>query len=348
MKRLVKKNIIIAIFILALINVTIGFLLLKSRSLSHLAIWRTMESEAKDDFYWQPEDAPGYFYFEPDSDRLTIFKNEISSLIESEKDEFKTVLKIAEYLTNITSDNIQQGVSLKWDSPEGMLRQIKEGAVANCFHRSILFSAYLSSLGIKSRLWALENEGFNATAHSINEVYIKTLKKWVFIDIMLGFYVTEKGGLLSLLELRERLLKGGDGTILVCNIRDEIEEQKKLPVFYKRLIKCVFLRSGNDFINKYNAKIRYGIFSVFQRRIDRFPDDIRRGLDYLLGRRDIFIHYVDSFSKSLGPRIIAAKLVFYFFILSLISMAVFLAAFCVVFLRRFFAMNLFRRDTRHR
>ena len=318
LEKLLRKKVILLILIIILIDLIIGCLFFKSRSFSHLAVWKIIESSKTEDFYWQPEDVPRYFRFEPNNDRLSIFRNEIFSLIGSDTDEFKIILKVARYVENISiSRHKLHAIRLRWDCPEGMLRQIKEGAGANCFHRAILFSAYLSGLGVKSRLWALENDNFGAIAHSVCEVYIKSLEKWVFIDVMLGFYAVGNKEPLSFLELREKLLSGGAEAILVHNIDGSIRE---MPFFYSRLIKCVFLRADNDFINKYDY--RYGVFPVFQRYIDKLPDDMRRGLDYLLGRRDVFIHYVDRFSRSLKPKIIIARLFFCLFIFSTIAIPI--------------------------
>lgn len=346
MKKPLKKNITLAIFILLLINIPICFLLIKSRSFSHLAIWNIIESGEYDDFYWPPEEAPKYFYFEPHSDK-SIFRNEISPLIKNERDEFEIALEAARYVMGIGSDKGQPRLPLRWDSPEKMLREMKKGAIANCFHRSILFSSYLSSLGMKSRLWALENEKFDRMAHSVTEVYIKSLEKWVFIDVTFGFYALDNKTPLSFLELRERLLNARTDAVLIHDIQGIPDKQKEIPSIYRHLIKCVFLRTRNDFIDKYGS--RCGIFSAFQRYIDRSPDKVRRGLDYLLGGRDIFIHYVDRFSPTLKYRIIAAKACFYFFLISLL--AVFLCFF-IKGLRRFlkavFTIRRSKKITRHK
>lgn len=344
MERTTKRNIVIGIFIVILIDALIGVYLLKSRSFSHLAIWNIVESDKKDDFYWEPKDAPNYFNFEPETDKLAFFRDEISPVIKDEQDEFKIALGVTRYLMGIRSQSSHSGARLRWDSPEGMLRQIKDGAIGHCFHRAILLSTYLSSLGIKSRLWVLENEGFDATAHSINEIYIKGLGKWVFMDSTLGFYVTnrEDATPLSFLELREMLLESSNNKILMYNIREDARLEK-IPPFYRRLVICAFLRADNDFVNKYDS--RYGLFSICDRYLDRLPGSIRRGLDYLLGRRETFIHYVDRFSRSLTPKTIIARSLFYFFIISLVFLGVFLIMF---FLRRRPSINLSRNDTRHR
>lgn len=332
MRKIVKRNIYAVVFIIILIDAVIGYALFKSRSFSHLAIWKVIESDKYNDFYWQSEDAPGYFRFEPATEKLSIFKDEILPLVNGESNELKRVIKAAKYVMDIFPDNNRMGRVLKWDSPEGMLRQIRGGAFgAHCFHRSILFSAYLSGLGLKSRLWALESKKFNPLAHSVNEVYVKSLKKWVFVDIMFGFYAVERGNPLSFLELRERLLDDRAGNILVQRIGDGAGEHTLIPGFYPKLIKCVFLRAGNDFIDKYNT--RYGILSVFKRCIDKLPNGIRIGASYLFGGQDRFIHYVDRFSKSLKLDMIISKALFYFLVSTIFFIGILGVAFVLVFLR---------------
>lgn len=347
MKKIVKRNIYIAVFIIILIDAVIGYSLFKNRSFSHLAIWKIIESNKYNAFYWQPEDTPDYFRFEPDTENLSIFRNEILPLVKGESDELKRAIKVAKYVRDIQAlRSTLQAPRLRWDSPEEMLRQIRKGASANCFHRSILLSTYLSSLGIKSRLWALENDNFNAIAHTVNEVYIKDFKKWVFIDVMLNFYVTENGNPLSLLELRERLLNDKARNISFHSIGDGSEKQYNIPVFYAKLIKCVFLRAGNDFINKYNT--RYGFLSVFQSYIDKLPNDMRIGVSYLFGGQDRFVHYVDRFSKSLKLEISITKALFYFLVWTIFFIGILCITFVLVFLRAPPAINLSIKDTRQR
>ncbi|MFC1808778.1 transglutaminase-like domain-containing protein [Candidatus Omnitrophota bacterium] len=339
-----KKIIICILFVVVLINISVAFFLLKNRSFSHLAIWNIIESREKGDFYWEPEEAPQYFYFEPDTDKLTIFRDEIALIVEDEQTEFTIALAIAKHLMDISPQGDYSGMRLRWDSPESMLRQIKDGARGHCFHRAILLSSYLASLGIKSRLWALENEGFDGVAHSINEIYVKDLGKWVFIDATHGFYAMSKESdlPLSFLELREMLLKSPSDKVRMHNIREDVEPLEIAP-FYRRLVKCAFLRANNDFVNKY--EVRYGYFSSCNRYLDKLPASIRRGLDYLLGGRDVFIHYVDGFSKSLRQKMIIVKAFFYFFIFSLGCLGLFSAMF---FLKKYLTINRSRNATRHK
>lgn len=289
---MIKKNIITSlILIIVLIDAAIGFLLVKNRLFSHLAAWEIKESSNISDFYKKPKNAP---------------------LVGTENNKFNKVIEIARSAMDLHFTNPKSKLRLKWDSPEGMIKQIKNGAQGHCFHGSILFSAYLSGAGIESRLWALENKRFDATPHTINEVYVRELGKWVFMDITHGFYITENGNPLSFLEFRERLLNGKAGSILVNSIQDSGGKKKELSTRYKDLVKSVFLRSGDNFVSKY--KDRYGAFSVFASYIDMLPDNFRLGINYFLGRRDVFMHYVDKYSGSVAQMIFIAKAIFYCFI----------------------------------
>jgi len=330
----------IGFFIVVLIDVIIGFTFFKSRLYSHLGLWKIVESSAIEDFYWELEHAPEYFYFENQNPDLDIFKEEILPLVNNKNDEFEIVLKVARYTADICTRNVKPGMSLKWGSPEKILKQVKNGASLNCFSRSILFSTYLSSIGIRSRLWALENERFNGIAHTINEVYVESLKKWVFIDISMGFYAIDKD-LLSFLEMREKALSRDADTMSLRSIYDKTTE-KNLPVVYPRLVKAVFLRASNNFVCKYDEKIRYGVFSIFHKYIDMFPDEIRRGLNYSLGGREVFVHYIDKFSGSLKMEIITAKSFFYFFAFSSFLILVYFAGLGLIFLNRLLLKSLSR------
>jgi len=320
MVRISKKAIII--FCLLLINVPIVFLFLTSRSLSHLAVWKVIESGNHEDFYWHPEEAPDYFHFELQSKKLSIFENEVLLLVRNESDGFVRMLKVAQHVAYISRDE-RHGGPVRWDSPNKILLQMKSGAIGNCFHRAIVFSSYIASLGMYSRLWALENENFDGVAHSVCEVYIKDLKKWVFIDVMSGFYVKHDEKILSLLELREALLRGEKENIIAHYVNDRAQERNHIPHGYDRLIRRVFLRADNDFVYKYDKNIRYGFLAIFHEYIDKLPDSIRRGLDYSLGRKDIFVHYHDVWSNSLMPKIVLIKLLFYCTLIST-PLAVFL------------------------
>jgi len=308
--------------------------------LSHLALWNILEISSQKELEQNPLDGIDYFYYQPNGDNLSTFRDEIYPLVKDNKGEFDKVIKIARYLQNRYSKSKGLHI-LKWDSPRKMLEQIDKGLDANCFHRAILFSTYLSSIGIKSRLWALENERFDGTSHTISEFYATDLNKWVFIDTAMDFYVTENERPLSFLEFRKKILTddrkdlrihGFDGSV----IRSEI------PCPFRRLVILAFLRNRSDFVDIYDSNRIYGRLSVFKKYLDKLPDSIRIAISYLFGKKMVFIHYVDDYSPPLKPLIFIAKTLFYFFIASLVVVCVFF----ILFLKKpIFPINFSKNDT---
>lgn len=74
---------------------------------------------------------------------------------------------------------------------------------------TILNECYLS-MGIKSRyITCMPKETEFDDCHVINMVYSKELEKWIWIDPTIdGYVMDEKGNLLGIQEVRERLIKG--------------------------------------------------------------------------------------------------------------------------------------------
>jgi N-acetylglucosaminyldiphosphoundecaprenol N-acetyl-beta-D-mannosaminyltransferase len=308
-----------------MLDAVVVFFLFSSRPFAHLAIWNIRESGEMGDFYWRPENAPKGFRFEPyNAPGTAAFKPEIYPVAGEEKDDFKKAIKTAAYVAAICSaaEHHPSGM-VRWEDPAGLLKQAKSGARLHCFHRAILVSSFLSSLGMKSRLWALENDMFRLPVHTVMEVYLQERGKWVFLDAMMGFYAVENDEPLSFLALRARLLAGRMEGVEFRTL-DGAKRLEKLPVFYTSMTRDVFLRSGNDFISRY--RIRYGRGSVIAGQLDRAGESIRRGAEYAAGRQDTFIHYVDGKSPRMMREIIAAKFLFYFLAVS----SLFVAALCVL------------------
>lgn len=86
---------------------------------------------------------------------------------------------------------------------------VKEHATLDCGTlATVLNNSYLA-LGFKSRrVVCLPKDSTDFDCHSIDAVYSNTLKKWLWIDPTNDAYVmNEKGELLSITEVRERLVK---------------------------------------------------------------------------------------------------------------------------------------------
>ncbi len=85
-----------------------------------------------------------------------------------------------------------------------------ENRGVNCRMLATILNECYLSMGIKSRyITCMPKETKFDDCHVINMVYSKELKKWIWIDPTFDSYVMdEKGNLLGIQEVRERLVKG--------------------------------------------------------------------------------------------------------------------------------------------
>jgi hypothetical protein len=86
----------------------------------------------------------------------------------------------------------------------------KEGRGLNCRGLAMVLNECYLSLGIKSRyVTCLPKDTTDQDCHVINMVYSNDLEKWIWIDPSFDAYVmNEKGELLGIEEVRERLING--------------------------------------------------------------------------------------------------------------------------------------------
>ncbi|MHC8949695.1 transglutaminase domain-containing protein [Sphingobacterium hungaricum] len=111
---------------------------------------------------------------------------------------------------------------------------------------TILNECYLS-MGIKSRhITCMPKEMQFDECHVINSVYSKELRKWIWIDPTFDAYVMdEKGNLLGIQEVREKLIKGEP---LVLNADANWNREH--------------LQTKQEYLNKYMAKNLYRLEAI--------------------------------------------------------------------------------------
>ena len=88
----------------------------------------------------------------------------------------------------------------------------KEGRGLNCRGMALVLNECYLAMGIKSRIVTClpkDSLKIDQDCHVINSVYSETLKKWLWIDPTFNAYVmNDKGELLGIEEVRERLISG--------------------------------------------------------------------------------------------------------------------------------------------
>jgi len=85
----------------------------------------------------------------------------------------------------------------------------KENRGINCRMIAVMLNECYLAMGFKSRYVTCLPKKYIDDCHVINMVYSKTLDKWIWIDPTFNVYITdEKGTMLGIAEVRERLISG--------------------------------------------------------------------------------------------------------------------------------------------
>ncbi len=86
-----------------------------------------------------------------------------------------------------------------------------EHILINCYMKTVILNEVYLAMGFESRqTHLLPHSNEEDESHYITSVYSRSLGKWILMDPDFGVYVTnEKGAILGIAEIRERLIAGG-------------------------------------------------------------------------------------------------------------------------------------------
>ena len=154
---------------------------------------------------------PKFEYQNPNDPNLVLLRKELKlDSIAGSGNEVSKILNLLHWIHNLiphdgTNGNpdIKNAISMI-----GVCK--KENRGLNCRGLAIVLNECYLSLGIKSRyITCMPKDSVFNDCHVINMVYSTDLKKWLWIDPTNNAYVmNEKGELLSIQEVREKLVNG--------------------------------------------------------------------------------------------------------------------------------------------
>lgn len=153
---------------------------------------------------------PKFTYMAPDDSNLVRVRQYFK--LDSVAGKGDDVSQIKNILTYVHNKIMHDG---QHENPKGrnaivMAEACKDGSRGlNCRGLATVLNECYLSMGFKSRLITCMPKKYINDCHAINSVYSKTLNKWIWIDPTNNAWVMdEKGDLLSIQEVRERLRKG--------------------------------------------------------------------------------------------------------------------------------------------
>lgn len=180
---------------------------------------------------------PKFTYQSQDNLNLVKVRNELKlDSVAGKGNELTQIFNLMHWVHNlIKHDGSSNNPTLK--NAIDLIKICKaESRGVNCRMLATILNECYLSMGIKSRfVTCMPRETKFDDCHVINMVYSKNLKKWIWIDPTFDAYVMDdKGNLLGIQEVRERLIKGQP---LVLNAdanrnREELETKEYYLGYY--------------------------------------------------------------------------------------------------------------------
>ena len=279
-----------------------GAILVTNREIGHLAIWTITESAARDAFAASvPPPHPASPPPAGDLDRALVAARRVVSLCE----------------------HPSTGDPVRWSSIDEMERQIRGGAIADCWPRSLLFQDFARRSGLDTRLWALEGDRFAGEPHTVPEVYVGEWGRWVLLDVTMNVFATDRSGApLGVLDLRDRVLDAREAPVFHVIVPSIGPRSDAMAAYYAGRVRYAFLRRHA----MRDARDRFGILATGSPWLDRLPEGLKKGVAALLGRNGAVLYYHDRHNASLRRTALIAKLWLGLSVLGLVGATLTLAA----------------------
>lgn len=165
------------------------------------------------------EPIPTFTYQSAGNPHLDTLRKEFNlDSIAGNGNEVSKILNLMHWMHNIVPHDGGHGNPPEMNARSMIAVCTKEKRGLNCRGMAMALNECYLALGFKSRYVTCmpkDSLGIDNDCHVINMVYSTELKKWLWIDPTFDAYVmNEKGGLLSIEEVRERII---DGRPLILN-----------------------------------------------------------------------------------------------------------------------------------
>lgn len=153
---------------------------------------------------------PKFTYLPPNDCNLIRIKEHFNlDSIAGYGDELSKIKRLLSWVHNMVRHDGQASDPISKDVIDLINTYQKEGRGINCRMIALILNECYLSMGFKSRcITCLPRKNID-NCHVINLIYSSTLNKWLWMDPTFNAYVMdEKGNLLSIAEVRERLISG--------------------------------------------------------------------------------------------------------------------------------------------
>lgn len=155
---------------------------------------------------------PAFTYEDASSPNLVNLKNQFNlDSVSGNGDEFSKVKKLLYWTHNAVRHDGNSGNPKSKNAIDLIAVCKKEGRGVNCRMMATILRDVYQAEGFKTRIvTCMPKDTADFDCHVITVVWLNTLNKWVWMDPTFNAYVSDdKGNLLSIEEVRNRLVNGG-------------------------------------------------------------------------------------------------------------------------------------------
>ena len=212
--------------------------------------------KAKEYNYSDNRSIPKFIYQSQNDSNLVKVRKELNlDSVAGKGQELSKIFNLMHWVHNlIKHDGSSSNPTLK--NAIDLIKVCKvENRGVNCRMLATILNECYLSIGIKSRFVScMPRETKFDDCHVINMVYSKDLNKWIWIDPTLDAYVMDdKGNLLGMQEVRERLIKG-EPLVLNADANRNNEELESKESYLEYYMAKNLYRLEAPLVSEYNTE----------------------------------------------------------------------------------------------
>ncbi len=211
-----------------------------------------LQPSSAHDFIWSPPAYPRGYHAEQ-RPAGPAFQAIVSQLAIGSQDDWKAALALANHLVEHAGDR-----GAVQDDPLTTYRKIRQG-YGYCADFVKVYLALAHAGGLSARQWAFSFDEFGGHGHTVVEVYDRTRRRWLMLDVFNNFHVVDAGDgePLGVLEYREALLGRRGNAIMRPNGpgRPGFVHTHKAVDYYRRGLDHWYLVWGNAVLSYYEHPV---------------------------------------------------------------------------------------------
>ena len=212
----------------------------------------------------------GFIRQNPAAPKMRAFRTEVASVIKPNMSDLETAIAIRNWCRSQQTGDWGT-IDISSEDPKLLLDRQRRGISGACRRFAYVFAGALLAAGLDCRVVMVSPTVYKSNSgHTIVEVWISELSKWVVMDSMYNAMLLVDGEPASLLEVHEVLTGGDPGRMKFARNGAVSEPTSTLDSDYVAMFEHLFYSMTNALFDGYQVKL-------FSSKRIAFAHYVRRG-----------------------------------------------------------------------